>query len=70
MKVLIAEDETIIRLDLRTLLEARGFEVVAEARDGAEAVELSVLGRGGSRWDLRLGRMPDGSLDVGHSEDR
>ena len=41
MKVLIAEDETIIRLDLRTLLEARGFEVVAEARDGAEAVELA-----------------------------
>ena len=40
-RVLIAEDETIIRLDLRTLLESAGFEVCAEARDGAEAVELA-----------------------------
>ena len=41
MKVLIAEDETIIRLDLRNLLERAGFEVCAEARDGEEAVELA-----------------------------
>ena len=41
MRVLIAEDETIIRLDLRDLLERAGFEVCAEARDGAEAVELA-----------------------------
>lgn len=41
MKILIAEDETIIRLDLRTLLEGAGFEIVAEARDGEEAVELA-----------------------------
>ena len=41
MKVLIAEDETIIRLDLRALLERAGFEVCAEARDGEEAVELA-----------------------------
>jgi len=41
MKVLIAEDETIIRLDLRGLLERHGFAVIAEARDGAEAVELA-----------------------------
>ena len=41
MRVLIAEDETIIRLDLRTLLERAGFEVCAEARDGEEAVELA-----------------------------
>ena len=34
MKVLIAEDETIIRLDLRTLLERAGHEVVGEASDG------------------------------------
>jgi AmiR/NasT family two-component response regulator len=40
MKILIAEDETIIRLDLRKLLEEAGHEVCAEARDGAEAVEL------------------------------
>ena len=41
MNLLIAEDETIIRLDLRGLLERHGFVVVAEARDGEEAVELA-----------------------------
>jgi two-component system, response regulator PdtaR len=41
MRVLIAEDETIIRLDLKDLLERSGFEVCAEARDGEEAVELA-----------------------------
>ncbi len=41
MRILIAEDETIIRLDLRTLLEKAGHEVVAEARDGEEAVALA-----------------------------
>jgi len=41
MRILIAEDETIIRLDLRALLEGAGHEVCGEARDGAEAVELA-----------------------------
>jgi two-component system, response regulator PdtaR len=41
VRILIAEDETIIRLDLRKLLEEAGHEVCAEARDGAEAVELA-----------------------------
>lgn len=41
MRILIAEDETIIRLDLRALLEGSGHEVVAEARDGEEAVLLA-----------------------------
>ena len=41
LRILIAEDETIIRLDLRDLLERAGFEVCAEARDGEEAVELA-----------------------------
>ena len=40
-RVLIAEDETIIRLDLRGTLEASGYEVCGEARDGVEAVELA-----------------------------
>ena len=40
-RILIAEDETIIRLDLRALLEAAGFEVCGEARDGEEAVALA-----------------------------
>ena len=41
MRILIAEDETIIRLDLKQLLERAGYEVVAEAKDGEEAVELA-----------------------------
>ena len=41
LRVLIAEDETIIRLDLRQMLEEFGMEVVGEARDGLEAIELA-----------------------------
>jgi response regulator NasT len=41
VRILIAEDETIIRLDLKQLLEDSGFEICAEAKDGAEAVELA-----------------------------
>jgi AmiR/NasT family two-component response regulator len=41
VRILIAEDETIIRLDLRALLERAGFDVCAEARDGLEAIELA-----------------------------
>jgi AmiR/NasT family two-component response regulator len=41
VRVLIAEDETIIRMDLRGLLEKNGFQVVAEAGDGEQAVELA-----------------------------
>ena len=45
MKILIAEDETLIRLDLRTTLEEAGFEVCAEAKNGREAVELAARER-------------------------
>ena len=41
MRVLIAEDEALIRMDLREMLEEEGHEVVGEARDGAEAVALA-----------------------------
>ncbi len=41
MRVLIGEDETLIRLDLKAMLERAGFEVCAEARDGLEALELA-----------------------------
>lgn len=41
VRILIAEDETIIRLDLRALLERAGFEICAEAKDGEEAVALA-----------------------------
>lgn len=41
-KVLIAEDEAIIRLDLKEMLEEDGFEVVGEAADGDAAVRLAL----------------------------
>src|ERR1700751_2614600 len=47
VRILIAEDETIIRLDLRGLLERAGFDVCAEAKDGEEAVELARAGQPG-----------------------
>jgi DNA-binding NarL/FixJ family response regulator len=39
MRVLIADDHPLFRDGLRSLLEARGIDVVAEARNGREAVE-------------------------------
>ncbi len=40
VRVVIAEDEAIIRLDLKETLEEEGYEVVGEAGRGDEAVEL------------------------------
>jgi response regulator NasT len=39
-RVVIAEDEAIIRLDLKEILEGEGYEVVGETGRGDEAVEL------------------------------
>ena len=39
--IVIAEDEAIIRLDLRELLEEEGYQVVGEAGRGDQAVELA-----------------------------
>jgi response regulator NasT len=39
-RVVIAEDEAIIRLDLKEILEAEGYDVVGETGRGDEAVEL------------------------------
>ena len=39
-RVVIAEDEAIIRLDLKEILESEGYEVVGETGRGDEAVEL------------------------------
>jgi len=39
-RVVIAEDEAIIRLDLKELLEEEGYEVVGQTGRGDEAVEL------------------------------
>jgi AmiR/NasT family two-component response regulator len=40
-RVLIAEDEALIRLDLAEMLKEEGYEVVGQAGDGQEAVELA-----------------------------
>lgn len=40
-RIVLAEDEAIIRMDLREMLEEEGFEVVAEAADGRKAVDLA-----------------------------
>ena len=40
-RVLIADDESVIRMDLRETLEEAGYEVVGEAADGEAAVQLA-----------------------------
>ena len=39
-RLVIAEDQALIRLDLERLLDEAGFDVCGSARDGQEAVEL------------------------------
>jgi two-component system, response regulator PdtaR len=45
LRVVIAEDEALIRLDLKEMLEEEGYEVVGEAGDGEAAVKLAVSQR-------------------------
>ena len=40
-RVLLAEDEALIRLDLKEMLQEEGFDVVGEAGDGETAVRLA-----------------------------
>lgn len=40
-RVLLAEDEPITRMDLREMLQEMGYEVVGEASDGWEAVQMA-----------------------------
>jgi AmiR/NasT family two-component response regulator len=40
-RVVIAEDEALIRLDLKEMLEEAGYEVVGEAADGQQAIDLT-----------------------------
>src|SRR4051812_49516158 len=40
-RILVAEDETLIRLDLERLLDDAGYDVCGVARDGLEVVELA-----------------------------
>lgn len=40
VRIVVAEDEAIIRLDLKEILEEEGYEVVAETGRGDQAIEL------------------------------
>ena len=41
VRILVAEDEAIIRMDLIEMLQAAGYQVVAEATNGQEAIDLA-----------------------------
>lgn len=41
MRIVLAEDDPIIRMDIRRLLEDTGCQVVAECGDGANAIKLT-----------------------------
>ncbi len=41
LRVLVAEDEALIRMDLVEMLREEGYDVVGEAGDGAQAIELA-----------------------------
>jgi response regulator NasT len=43
IRILVAEDEALIRMDLVEMLQGAGYEVVAEASNGQEAVDLANL---------------------------
>jgi AmiR/NasT family two-component response regulator len=45
LRVVIAEDEALIRLDLREMLQEEGYEVVGEAADGQAAIERVIEAR-------------------------
>jgi response regulator NasT len=40
VRIVVAEDEALIRMDLVEMLNEAGYEVLAEAADGAHAIEL------------------------------
>ena len=40
VRIVVAEDEALIRMDLVEMLIEAGYEVLAQASDGAEAIEL------------------------------
>ena len=41
VRILVAEDETLIRMDLVEMLQGAGYEVVAQATNGQEAIDLA-----------------------------
>ena len=42
VRILVAEDEALIRMDLVEMLQGAGYEVVAQATNGQEAIDLAI----------------------------
>jgi len=43
LRVVLADDEAVIRMGLRTMLEEKGYRVVGEAGDGQRAIDLAQM---------------------------
>ncbi len=43
VRILVAEDEALIRMDLVEMLQEAGYEVIAQATNGQEAVDLALM---------------------------
>lgn len=43
VRILVAEDEALIRMDLVEMLQGAGYEVVAQATNGQEAIDLALV---------------------------
>lgn len=53
LRVVVAEDEALIGLDLKEMLQEEGYEVTGEASDGETAVKLAVSHRPDLRISMR-----------------
>jgi response regulator NasT len=42
IRILVAEDEALIRMDLVEMLQGAGYEVIAQASNGQEAIDLAI----------------------------
>jgi response regulator NasT len=42
IRILVAEDEALIRMDLVEMLQEAGYDVVAQATNGEEAIALAI----------------------------
>ena len=42
VRILVAEDEALIRMDLVEMLQEAGYEVIAQATNGEEAIALAL----------------------------
>lgn len=40
--IVLVDDDPIIRMDIREMLEDQGYSVVGEAKNGEEAIELTI----------------------------